>query len=224
VDGVERHAVSATIFGDRNLNHPINQILVVEVSPRGAASASRAVSRKLLTQLHARFPQATIIHRDLDEERLPHLDDAVIMAITSKNAAVVRAHRESARLSDVLTDEVLASDLLVIATPMWNFGIPSLLKAWIDLIVRPGRTFNYAEDGVIGLAKGKRAILILASGGVFTDGPWKPWDFVEPYLRRILGFIGIDDVHTVRVEGTNIPPLAGNAIPAAEKTLESIPI
>jgi FMN-dependent NADH-azoreductase len=68
---------------------------------------------------------------------------------------------------------------------MWNFGIPSLLKAWIDLVVRPGRTFNYAESGVVGLAKGKRAILVSASGGVFTDGPWKPWDFVDPFLTCV---------------------------------------
>ena len=92
----------------------------------------------------------------------------------------------AARLSDQLTDELLASDLLVVATPMWNFGIPSALKAWIDLVVRPGRTFQYTEDGVLGLAKGKKAILVLASGGVFTDGPWRSWDFVEPYLRKSL--------------------------------------
>ena len=88
---------------------------------------------------------------------------------------------------------------------MWNFGIPSALKAWIDLVVRPGRTFRYADGGVLGLAKGKRAILVLASGGVFTEGPWRPWDFVEPYLRQILGFIGIVDVQTVRAEGMTSP-------------------
>jgi FMN-dependent NADH-azoreductase len=83
---------------------------------------------------------------------------------------------------------------------------------------------NYAENGVVGLAKGKTAILVLASGGGFTDGPWKPWNFEEPYLRTILSFIGIENVQTVRVEGMNIPPLAESAIPSAEKTLENIPI
>jgi putative NADPH-quinone reductase len=75
---------------------------------------------------------------------------------------------------------------------MWNFGIPPSLKAWVDFVVRPGKTFVYAENGVLGLAKDKRAILVLASGGVFTEGPWTSWDFVEPYLRRILSFIGIE--------------------------------
>ena len=79
-------------------------------------------------------------------------------------------------------------------------------------IVRAGKTFNYGGAGVEGLAKGKKAILVLASGGVFTEGPWKSWDFVEPYLRQILGFIGIEDVQTVRAEGMNKPPLAIHAV------------
>ena len=91
----------------------------------------------------------------------------------------------------------MASELVGIATPMWNFGIPPSLKAWIDLVVRPGKTFSYTESGVVGLAKDKKAILVLASGGMFTESPWRSWDFVEPYLRRILSFIGIDDVQTV---------------------------
>ena len=102
---------------------------------------------------------------------------------------------------------------------MWNFGIPSTLKAWIDLVVRPGKTFQYSAGGVLGLAKDKKAILVLASGGVFTDGPWRPWDFVEPYLRQILGFVGIVDVQTVRVEGMNIPDLALEAVPRASKAV-----
>lgn len=123
-----------------------------------------------------------------------------------------------------ITEELLASDLLVIASPMWNFGIPSSLKAWIDRVVRAGKTFNYAGAGVEGLAKGKKAILALASGGVFSEGPWKPWDTVEPYLRQILGFIGIDDVQTVRAEGMNIPPLAIHAIPNGERAVEALAI
>jgi FMN-dependent NADH-azoreductase len=107
---------------------------------------------------------------------------------------------------------------------MWNFGLPSSLKAWIDHIVRPGKTFRYTGGGAEGLALRKKAILVLASGGVFTDGPWKPWDTVEPYLRLILGFIGITDVQTVRAEGMNIPPLAPNAVPAGERAIEALAI
>jgi FMN-dependent NADH-azoreductase len=124
----------------------------------------------------------------------------------------------------LLKGQLMMSDLLVIACPMWNFGIPSSLKAWIDYVVRAGKTFNYAGAGVEGLAKGKKAILVLASGGVFSEGPWKSWDYVEPYLRQILGFIGIEDVQTVRAEGMNIPPLAIHAVPNGEKAVEALVI
>jgi len=200
----------------------MKQILVIDVSPRGAESASRRVAKALTDRLRAQYPSAKIIHRDLVKDNLPHLDEATLKAISTKDAAEALRLKASARLSDQLTEELLASDLLVIATPMWNFGIPPSLKAWIDLVVRPGKTFIYTESGVLGLAKDKKAILVLASGGVFTEGPWKSWDFVEPYLRRILNFIGIDGVQTVRAEGMNIPPLAAHAVPNAEKALERL--
>ena len=200
----------------------MKQILIILVSPKGSDSASRKVTQNLSARLEARYPKAKIIHRDLAKDKIPHLDYSTIKAISSKDPAEVQANKDSARLSDQLTDELLASDLLVIATPMWNFGIPSLLKAWIDFVVRAGRTFNYTKNGVIGLAKNKKAILVLASGGVFSEGPWIPWDFVEPYLRAVLGFIGIQDVQTVRVEGTNIPALAASAAPNAEKAAETL--
>jgi len=172
----------------------MKQILMIEISPRDRDSASRAVADTLAARLGDLYPSAKLVRRDLAAEPLPHLDGITLQAISTKDPAEAARLQEAARQSDHLTDELLASDLLVIATPMWNFGIPSALKAWIDLIVRPGRTFQYADDGVLGLAKGRKAILVLASGGVFTDGPWRPWDFVEPYLRQILSFIGIVDV------------------------------
>lgn len=200
----------------------MKKILVIEVSPRGESSASREAAKILLDRLYASFPGATVTRRDLAKDKLPHLDDTTLKAIASKNPAEVEANKQFAMRSDLLTAEFLDSDLVVIATPMWNFGIPSLLKAWIDLIVRPGRTFNYNGAGTTGLAAGKKAILVLASGGVFSDGPWKPWDFVEPYLRQILKFVGIEDVQTVRVEGLNIPTLAGNAVPNARKAIDNL--
>jgi FMN-dependent NADH-azoreductase len=102
---------------------------------------------------------------------------------------------------------------------MWNLGIPSALRAWIDLVVRPGRTFQYFDSGVLGLAKNKKAILVLASGGIFTEGPWHSWDFVEPYLRQILAFIGIVDAQTVRIEGMDIPSLATTAVLKADQAV-----
>ena len=202
----------------------MNQILIVESSPRGAESASRKLTAKLRKRLAMRYAEATIVERDLVKDLLPHLDQPTLKAISTRDPMEAESLKETLHLSDQLTEELLSSDLLVIACPMWNFGIPSSLKAWIDHVVRAGKTFNYAGAGVDGLAKGKKAILVLASGGIFSEGPWKPWDTVEPYLRQILGFIGIDDVQTVRAEGMNLPPLAIHAVPNGEKAVEALVI
>lgn len=200
----------------------MKQILMIEVSPRGAASASRAAAARLAAHLAAAWPTARLVRRDLAATPLPHLDAATLDVIAARDPAQQGAPTGLARLSDELTSELLAADCLVIATPMWNFGIPSALKAWIDLVVRPGRTFRYTDTGVAGLAQGKRAILLLASGGVFSDGPWRPWDHAEPYLRQVLGFIGIDDVETIRIEGMNIPGLAEQAHATAFAAIDSL--
>jgi FMN-dependent NADH-azoreductase len=200
----------------------MRQILIIESSPRGAESASRKLTDKVRERLRGLYPEAKIIEHDLARDPLPHLDRLTVKAISTKDKAEAESLKQVLRLSDQLTDEVLSSDLLVIASPMWNFGMPSSLKAWIDHVVRAGKTFRYAGAGVEGLAQGKKAILVLASGGVFTEEPWKSWDTVEPYLRQILGFIGIHDVQTVRAQGMNIPALAPHAIPDGEKTVEAL--
>jgi FMN-dependent NADH-azoreductase len=202
----------------------MKRILIVESSPRGAESASRALAGKVRARLASQYPEARIVERDLVHDNVPHLDESTLKAITTRDPVEAGMLKDALHLSDELTEELLSSDLLVIASPMWNFGIPSSLKAWIDHVVRAGKTFNYAGAGVEGLAKGKKAILVLASGGVFSEGPWKPWDTAEPYLRQILGFIGIDDIQTVRAEGMNIPPLAIYAVPNGEKAVEALVI
>jgi FMN-dependent NADH-azoreductase len=200
----------------------LNQILIVEASPRAAESASRSLTAKVKERIVGQYPGAKIVVRDLAEESLPHLDLQTVKAIFALPDTSDYAQKQALHLSDLLTEELLSSDLVVIASPMWNFAIPSSLKAWIDHVVRPGKTFRYAGEGVEGLAKGKKAILLLSSGGVFSDGPWKEWDGVEPYLRRILGFIGIADVQLARAEGMNIPQLAVHAIPNGEKAVEAL--
>jgi FMN-dependent NADH-azoreductase len=200
----------------------MKQILIVESSPRGAESASRQLTETLRERLRSLYPNARFVERDLVTDPLPHLDYQTVKGISAKDKAEAESLKDALRLSDELTEELLSAGLLVIASPMWNFGLPSSLKAWIDHVVRAGKTFNYAGAGVEGLAKGKKAILVLASGGVFSEGPWKSWDTVEPYLRQILGFIGIDEVQTVRAQGMNIPGLSVSAIPNGEKTITTL--
>ena len=202
----------------------MQKILIVESSPRGKESASRQLTEKLRERLKSIYPTAEVMERDLVSNPLPHLSYEVVKGIFTKDAEEAVSLKDALRLSDELTEELLTADLLVIAAPLWNFGLPSSLKAWIDHIVRPGKTFKYLPAGVEGLAKEKKAILILASGGVFTEGPWKAWDSEEPYLRLILSFLGITDVQTVRAEGMNISALAANAIPAGAKAIETLTI
>jgi FMN-dependent NADH-azoreductase len=135
----------------------MKNILMIEVSPRGKDSASRVVSNKLAERLVDIYPGAKILRHDLAAEHLPHLDGTTLRAISTSDPVEEESLRASAHQSDQLTNELLESDLLVMATPMWNFGIPSALKAWIDLVVRPGRTFQYSDSGVLGLAKNKKA-------------------------------------------------------------------
>ena len=198
------------------------QILIVEASPRGAESASRIVSEKLANILSKQFPNAEFLHRDLTKEEVPHLDNDAVKAITARDPAEFQAHQAAVRLSDQLTEELLAADVLVIGTPTWNCSIPSVLKAWIDHVIRAGKTFNYNESGVVGHTRIKQAFLVVASGSVFSEEPWKSWDFAEPYLRKMLNFLQIADVQTVRIEGLGMPDLAGSAIPKAEKMLETL--
>jgi FMN-dependent NADH-azoreductase len=171
-----------------------------------------------VAKLAARHPAATLVRRDLAAQPLPQPDAAMLSALVAPEPSAASA------LSDTLVAELLAADCLVIATPLWNFGIPAALKAWIDLVVRAGKTFQYTADGVTGLAQGKRAYVLVASGGVFSEGPWAEWDGAVPYLRRILGFIGITEVEVIRIEGLNIPDLAGQAIPRALECINRLAV
>jgi len=134
----------------------MKQILVIESSPRGTESASRKLTRSLTEHLRMSYLEARLVERDLAKDPLPHLDHRTVKAIFTRDRSEGEALKEALRLSDQVTAEVLSSDLLVIASPMWNSGLPSSLKAWIDHIVRPGKTFRYTAGGAEGLARERR--------------------------------------------------------------------
>jgi FMN-dependent NADH-azoreductase len=193
----------------------MKNILLVQSSPRGNESLSQQAAHSILDDLQSRHPEAKVVVRDLAENPPPHVGRHFIAGLHAPPEQLSREQSAAVAFSDSLIAEVSAADLLVLAVPMHNFGLPSTLKAWIDHVVRAGRTFSYSANGVEGLVKDKRAILVLARGGVYSDGPFKPFDFQEPYLRAILGFIGITDVEVVHVEG-----VANSAI-GPEKALAS---
>jgi FMN-dependent NADH-azoreductase len=179
----------------------MNNVLLVSSSPRGAQSYSQKVARQVVDDIAAVEPSTRVVVRDLARDPLPHLGEAFVagMARPANERTVEEA--EALDRSDRLIDELAAADVVVIAAPMYNFGIPSGLKAWIDHVARAGRTFRYGATGPEGLLKGKRAVLVVSRGGVYTKGPMLKMEFQESYLRGVLGFLGITDVETIRVEG-----------------------
>lgn len=169
-------------------------ILHLDSSALGGASASRQISQAIVDALMLRHPNARLTHIDLDADPLPHL--------TGRSLA--KADPAETARSERLLEEFLAADLLVIGAPMYNFAIPSTLKAWIDRVTVAGRSFRYTANGPEGLATGKRAFLAISQGGVHAPGG--PSDFQQRYLEFVLGFLGITDVHAIRAGGLALSP------------------
>ena len=193
----------------------MKNILLIESSPRGSDSYSYQAARSLVNELQVRNPGAQVVVRDLAQNPPPHVGRAFISGMHTPPEQRNPEQVNAVALSDALIDEVFAADTIVIAVPMHNFAPPSTFKAWIDHVVRAGRTFSYGAKGPEGFLRDKHAIIVLASGGVYSNAQMKPFDFTEPYLRTVLGFIGITDVDVVRVEG-----VANSAI-GPEKALAS---
>lgn len=157
-------------------------------------------SNKLVEDFIKNIDQDKLTVRDLAANPLPVLDFAVATALRATED-LSQEQQEVVSLSDTLIEEVKAADTLVIAAPMYNFTIPTQLKNWIDLIARAGVTFKYTENGVQGLIEGKKAIVVTTRGGIHKDAPS---DVVTPYLRAVLGFVGITNVEFVYAEALNM--------------------
>jgi len=134
---------------------------------------------------------------------VPHLTEEVIGAFFTPAEQRGAEAAFTVKLSDTLVDELLAADVLVLAAPMYNFSVPSTLKAWIDHVVRVGRTFQYTATGPVGLVAGKKAYVFTSSGGIYSEGPAASYDYLSTYLRTALGFIGITDVSFIQTEGVS---------------------
>jgi FMN-dependent NADH-azoreductase len=189
----------------------LKSILFIQSSPRGLQSYSYKVAKFIVDSFKAKNPDSKLVRRNLDEEPPPHVDSAFVGGLFVRPEQRTPQQANALALSDALIDELIAADTIVIAIAVHNFGIPSTLKAWIDHVVRAGRTFAFSQNGPQGLVKDRRAILVLASGGVYSDGPAKSFDFHEPYLRAILGFIGIVNVEVVRVEGVAVSAIGAES-------------
>jgi len=197
----------------------MKKLLNVISSARGAASNSTQLANAIIEKLTEQNLGSTVKLRDLVDRHYPHLEESHLNAFFAPAENQTKETREATEHSDEAIKEVMESDIIVIGVPIYNFNIPSALKAWLDHLVRAGKTFSYHTGRPEGLVKDKKVYLAIASGGVYSDGPMKSYDFAEPYLRMILGFIGITDITTFRVEGTNMPDLKETAL---QKGIESI--
>jgi len=183
-------------------------ILHVDSSALGNHSVSRELGQAVVEKALLVHPGAQVAYRDLAANPLPHWAPAA-----DASDPAVRAG------SDVL-DEFLAADVVVIGAPMYNFSIPSTLKAWIDRVMVAGKTFRYGANGPEGLAGGKRVVIVSSRGGIYSEGPMQALDFQENYLRKVFGFIGVTDVEIVRAEGVNLSP--ESKVRAVGSALEAI--
>jgi FMN-dependent NADH-azoreductase len=183
------------------------KLLFVTSSLFGDGSQSRLIAQEFIDRWRRSHPRTVVVERDLTAETMPHLSLATFAAAMTPAETRSAAENQAAAFADALIAEVEAAQVIVLAVPMYNFSIPSTLKAWIDHITRAGRTFSYGAAGAGGLLKGRKVFVITGRGGIYSDGtPHKGMDFQEPYLRAMLGFLGLDDVAFIHLEGLKISP------------------
>jgi FMN-dependent NADH-azoreductase len=194
----------------------MTNILRIESSIKGEASVSRRLTDRITARLEAANPGASVTLRDLSKG-VPQIDGAWIGAVFTPAEARNADQAKIAAYSDELLAEVKAADILVIALPVYNFGVPAPLKAWIDHLARKGETFTYTETGPQGLLKGKRAIVALSSDGTKIGSEI---DFASGYIRHMLGFFGITDVEFVAADQMVFNP--ESALKSAEAQIDAL--
>lgn len=193
----------------------MKKILHIVSSPRGGDSYSIRLAEAIIEKLQLAHPGSTVKTIDLGHQHFPHLEEAQLTSFFTPADKHTSLEREAIRHSNEAVADVREADILVIGAPTYNFSIPSALKAWIDHIVRAGVTFKYDEKGPQGLVQGKKVYIAVSSGGIYSEGPMKQMDFNEPYLRFILGFIGLTDITIFRAEGLSVPGVKETALERA---------
>lgn len=191
-------------------------VLLIEASGRRSGSVTRTLTRDLVAAIEQREGAIEVVSRDL-ADGMPFVDDAWIAANTTAEEDRTAADREALAESDRLVDELEAADIVVIGAPIYNFGIPAVLKAWVDMIARARRTFRYTANGPVGLLNDKKAYVVVASAGVPVGSPV---DFATPYLKHALGFVGIDDTDVVAADQHGHEPAA--ALDAARQQIAEL--
>jgi FMN-dependent NADH-azoreductase len=182
-------------------------ILHIDSSILEGNSVTRELSTAIVAQLKAAQPEASVAYRDLVKNEISHLTGPIAAGFRPTGANEFdEATRQEHQLSTALINEFLAHDVIVIGVPMYNFSVPSQLKAWLDRLAQAGRTFKYTETGPVGLVSGTQVFVASARGGFYAEGPLAHMDYQESYLKTFFRFLGIGDVHFIRAEGVSKGP------------------
>ncbi|MGE0718289.1 MAG: FMN-dependent NADH-azoreductase [Alphaproteobacteria bacterium] len=201
----------------------MTHLLHIDSSIAGERSLSRALSRRFVERWLAAHPDVTVTDRDLAADPVPHAAATLLAGLGKPADGRSPDEAASVALSDRLIAELEAADVIVIGAPMYNFAIPSTLKAWIDHVALAGRTFRYTAEGPVGLLRGKKVFVVVSRGGIYSEGALRAMDFQEPYLRAVLGFLGLDDVTFIRAEGQGIgAEAAARGVAAAEQAVAEL--
>lgn len=199
----------------------MKRILHLISSLQGKDSYSFKLGNAIVERIQEKYAGSTLEELNLVDTEMPHLTPAVLRTFSIPGDQLTEAEKASIRISDEVVNQLLASDIIIVGAPLYNFNIHSSLKAWIDHVTRAGITFNYGEQGPVGKVFGKKVYVAMSSGGVFSEGPNKDYDFVAPYLKTFFGFLGITDLTVFRAEGLKVPGVKEYAM---EKAIESIKI
>ena len=198
----------------------MKRILHLKSSLLGEDSYSIKQGDAIVEKIQEKYPENELEELDLVESGIPHLRPAVLRTFFISAANLNEQEKESIRLSEYLVSQLFKADIVVIGAPLINFTIPTSLKAWIDHITRRGISFNYDSNGFsYGMVAGKKIYVAMSSGGVYSEGPGKANDFVAPYLKAFLGFLGMTDLTVFRAEGLHVPGIKEHAL---EKAIDSI--
>lgn len=174
------------------------KILQINTSARSTGANSTRLADRIVARLKARHPAAVVELRDLAANPHPVLDEAALTALFTPAGQRTAAQAARVALDDAVIAQLQSADVIVLGVPMYNFGVPVQLKTWIDAIAKAGTTFRYTEQGPEGLIKGKKVYVALARGGIYRD---TPADSQVPYLKAVLGFVGMTDLEFIYAEG-----------------------
>jgi FMN-dependent NADH-azoreductase len=200
------------------------KLLHIDSSPLAANSVSRELTRRTVAQWQAAHPGTVVEHLDLALDAPNHLNlDSLGFRLAPDAVGLTEVQKRENALSEKLVSQFLAADVVVVGAPMYNFSVPTQLKAWIDRIAQAGRTFRYTEQGPQGLAGGKTVIVASSRGGVYSTNPaLAGLDHQESYLATVFGFLGVTDLRFVRAEGVAMGEAAkAQALAAAEPQIQA---